>query len=252
MRDDGGGSESADAKVDSEDEDGVGKRPFFLYFSFVKVHTALFNAPGFDGATRHGAYGDNFAETDWAVGRVRAPLYALLLPFPPRALSLCSPLAYRRSHLPLCLPLRSHAHLRCRLCLCLCLCRRRLHRHWWHWQVMSELKAMGELENTIVWFSSDNGPCKPRSLLSSPLLSSPLLSSPLLTSAADRDRDDWGGSTGWSKALLSTAEEEKGEGGGERIPFRGGKGYTHEGGHYPRFSLYRLSSPFLFLPSHVE
>lgn len=90
LRDDGGGSESADAKVYSEDEDGVGKRPFFLYFSFVKVHTALFNAPGFDGATRHGAYGDNVAETDWAVGRVRAPLYALLLPPFPPAPSLCA------------------------------------------------------------------------------------------------------------------------------------------------------------------
>ncbi|CAH1253157.1 STS [Branchiostoma lanceolatum] len=45
-------------------------RPFFLYHSFLKVHTALFTTKEFEGRSRHGRYGDNVEEMDWAVGRI--------------------------------------------------------------------------------------------------------------------------------------------------------------------------------------
>ena len=45
-------------------------RPFFLYMSFVKMHTALFANPEFQGISKLGPYGDNLAELDWAVGAI--------------------------------------------------------------------------------------------------------------------------------------------------------------------------------------
>lgn len=47
-----------------------GTQPFFLYFAMVKVHTALFTSLAFTNKTKKGAYVDNVAEMDWAVGRV--------------------------------------------------------------------------------------------------------------------------------------------------------------------------------------
>lgn len=46
------------------------KKPFFLYMSYVKVHTALFTLPENAGRSRHGAYGDNIEELDWSVGQI--------------------------------------------------------------------------------------------------------------------------------------------------------------------------------------
>ncbi|XP_019622119.1 PREDICTED: steryl-sulfatase-like [Branchiostoma belcheri] len=45
-------------------------RPFFLFHSFLKVHTALFATEEFEGRSLHGRYGDNVEEMDWAVGRI--------------------------------------------------------------------------------------------------------------------------------------------------------------------------------------
>ncbi|XP_035666553.1 steryl-sulfatase-like [Branchiostoma floridae] len=45
-------------------------RPFFLFHSFLKVHTALFATKEFEGRSLHGRYGDNIEEMDWAVGRI--------------------------------------------------------------------------------------------------------------------------------------------------------------------------------------
>uniref|UniRef100_S4RPN3 Steroid sulfatase n=1 Tax=Petromyzon marinus TaxID=7757 RepID=S4RPN3_PETMA len=44
--------------------------PFMLFLSFVHVHTALFAAKRFHGTSKHGFYGDNVHEMDWAVGEV--------------------------------------------------------------------------------------------------------------------------------------------------------------------------------------
>jgi arylsulfatase A-like enzyme len=44
--------------------------PFFLYLPFVHVHTALFAMPEFVGKSKHGFYGDNVEEMDWAVGEI--------------------------------------------------------------------------------------------------------------------------------------------------------------------------------------
>ncbi|KAI8508746.1 hypothetical protein Bbelb_138450 [Branchiostoma belcheri] len=44
--------------------------PFLLYHAFLKVHTALFATERFRGRSRHGPYGDNVEEMDWAVGEV--------------------------------------------------------------------------------------------------------------------------------------------------------------------------------------
>ena len=46
------------------------KKPFFLFFSFAKVHTALFTTRNFRGSSVHGEYGDNVEEMDHYVGRV--------------------------------------------------------------------------------------------------------------------------------------------------------------------------------------
>ncbi|CAH1267438.1 STS [Branchiostoma lanceolatum] len=45
-------------------------RPFLLYHSFLKVHSALFATEQFRGRSRHGPYGDNVEEMDWAVGEI--------------------------------------------------------------------------------------------------------------------------------------------------------------------------------------
>ena len=46
-------------------------RPFFLFMSYVKVHTALFTSAAFRGASaNHGEYGDNILEMDWSVGQI--------------------------------------------------------------------------------------------------------------------------------------------------------------------------------------
>lgn len=48
--------------------------PFLLYVSFMHVHTALFCADEFAGRSRHGSYGDNVEEMDWAVGKIMEKL----------------------------------------------------------------------------------------------------------------------------------------------------------------------------------
>ena len=51
-------------------------RPFFLYMSYHKVHTALFTADEFAGVSAHGEYGDNVEELDWSVGQIMGALEA--------------------------------------------------------------------------------------------------------------------------------------------------------------------------------
>ncbi|XP_054707363.1 LOW QUALITY PROTEIN: steryl-sulfatase-like [Uloborus diversus] len=46
------------------------KTPFLLYVPFVHVHTALFCSSEFRGKSKHGLYGDNVEEMDWAVGEI--------------------------------------------------------------------------------------------------------------------------------------------------------------------------------------
>lgn len=53
------------------------RKPFFLFLSFLKVHTALFATPAFAGRNPAGPYADNVEEMDWAVGAVMAELRAL-------------------------------------------------------------------------------------------------------------------------------------------------------------------------------
>jgi len=55
----------------------IHKKPFFLYMSYVKVHTALFTLPENVGRSRHGAYGDNIEELDWSVGQILQTLKTL-------------------------------------------------------------------------------------------------------------------------------------------------------------------------------
>tara|TARA_B100000795_G_scaffold238288_1_gene199299 strand:+ start:1577 stop:3397 length:1821 start_codon:yes stop_codon:yes gene_type:complete len=55
-------------------EAAAASAPFFLYLPFVKVHTALFAMPEFLGQSKHGFYGDNVEEMDWAVGEVISTL----------------------------------------------------------------------------------------------------------------------------------------------------------------------------------
>ena len=44
--------------------------PFLLYIPWVQVHTYLHTAPEFAGKSKHGRYGDNVEEMDWAVGQI--------------------------------------------------------------------------------------------------------------------------------------------------------------------------------------
>lgn len=53
------------------------RKPFFLFMSYVKVHTALFTLPENVGRSRHGAYGDNVMELDWSVGLILQALKKL-------------------------------------------------------------------------------------------------------------------------------------------------------------------------------
>lgn len=53
--------------------------PFFLFLSFVHVHTALFTAAAFVNQSQHGRYGDNVLELDWAIGEVLKTLDSLQL-----------------------------------------------------------------------------------------------------------------------------------------------------------------------------
>ncbi|UYV83544.1 STS [Cordylochernes scorpioides] len=47
------------------------QQPFLLVVNFVHVHTALFTAPQFANVSvKHGEYGDNVMELDWAVGEI--------------------------------------------------------------------------------------------------------------------------------------------------------------------------------------
>jgi hypothetical protein len=55
----------------------IHKKPFFLYMSYIKVHTALFTLPENVGRSRHGAYGDNIEELDWSVGQIIQALKTL-------------------------------------------------------------------------------------------------------------------------------------------------------------------------------
>ena len=52
-------------------------RPFLLYMSFAKVHTALFSTPAFVNHSVHGRYGDNVEEMDWSVGQIMATVEKL-------------------------------------------------------------------------------------------------------------------------------------------------------------------------------
>lgn len=49
-------------------------KPFLLYMSYLKVHTALFTTKAFKGHSHHGHYGDNVEEMDWSVGKIMETL----------------------------------------------------------------------------------------------------------------------------------------------------------------------------------
>lgn len=53
---------------------GHPEKPFFLFMSYTKVHTALSVADERAGASAHGAYGDNVEEMDWSVGELLGTL----------------------------------------------------------------------------------------------------------------------------------------------------------------------------------
>jgi|EP00945_MAST-04E_sp_MAST-4E-sp1_P007806 steryl-sulfatase len=47
------------------------QKPFFLFMSYLKVHTALFNNEEFQGTGGDaGEYGDNVVELDWSIGEI--------------------------------------------------------------------------------------------------------------------------------------------------------------------------------------
>ena len=54
--------------------DNSKEKPFLLFMSYVKVHTALFSSPKFKGHSVHGSYGDNVEEMDWSVGEIVSAL----------------------------------------------------------------------------------------------------------------------------------------------------------------------------------
>jgi len=49
-------------------------KPWFLYMSYTKVHTALFVADERAGVSAHGDFGDNVEEMDWSVGELLTTL----------------------------------------------------------------------------------------------------------------------------------------------------------------------------------
>ena len=54
------------------------KKPFFLFMSYLKVHTALFNNVEFIGKGKDaGEYGDNIVELDWSIGEIFQSLDSL-------------------------------------------------------------------------------------------------------------------------------------------------------------------------------
>ncbi|KXJ23535.1 steryl-sulfatase [Exaiptasia diaphana] len=50
------------------------QKPFVLFMSYAKVHTALFTTKPFEGHSVHGRYGDNVEEMDWSVGEIMKAL----------------------------------------------------------------------------------------------------------------------------------------------------------------------------------
>jgi hypothetical protein len=50
--------------------EGSQAKPFLLYMSYAKVHTALFTTKAFEGHSGHSKYGDNVEEMDWSVGQI--------------------------------------------------------------------------------------------------------------------------------------------------------------------------------------
>ncbi|KAF8777855.1 Steryl-sulfatase like protein [Argiope bruennichi] len=59
------------------EKQSTGKSPFFLYIPFVHVHTALFCSDKFSGKSKHGRYGDNIEEMDWAIGQIMEKVQSL-------------------------------------------------------------------------------------------------------------------------------------------------------------------------------
>ncbi|XP_065054840.1 steryl-sulfatase-like [Rhopilema esculentum] len=51
--------------------------PFLLFMSFAKVHTALKTSENFVNHSKHGRYGDNVEEMDWAVGKILSKIEEL-------------------------------------------------------------------------------------------------------------------------------------------------------------------------------
>ena len=54
-------------------------RPFFLYYAFVKLHTALHTSAAFRNRSGKGDFVDNVEELDWSVGEVLSKLQTLNL-----------------------------------------------------------------------------------------------------------------------------------------------------------------------------
>jgi len=52
------------------EESSRDQQPFFLFVSYVKVHTALFTSNLFTNVSKAGAFGDNVEELDWSVGKI--------------------------------------------------------------------------------------------------------------------------------------------------------------------------------------
>ena len=52
-------------------------KPFLLFVSFAKVHTALFTTEAFEGHSGHSRFGDNVEEMDWSVGKIISALERL-------------------------------------------------------------------------------------------------------------------------------------------------------------------------------
>ena len=53
------------------------QKPFLVFLSYAKVHTALFATKAFQGHSGHSCYGDNVEEMDWSVGKIMSALERL-------------------------------------------------------------------------------------------------------------------------------------------------------------------------------